>query len=118
TTTDDFAKNQPIWSKVTAPTTPEVVLFRHPFTVTATLTRPELLIFADTRYEAWVDGNWVGRGPARFSRTHHEYDNYSLRKLTPGAHLIAVLVQWAPNIRRSESTAPHLMLNIQDVAEN
>src|SRR4051812_33621676 len=41
TTTNDFAKNQLIWSQAAMPSTPEVVFFRHPFTLTATLTKPE-----------------------------------------------------------------------------
>jgi alpha-L-rhamnosidase len=62
-----------------------------------------------------VDGVWVGRGPARFSRTRQEYDIYQLNALHPGVHLIAVLVQWAPNTRRSESDTPFLMSHIQGV---
>ncbi|MDW7991913.1 MAG: alpha-L-rhamnosidase [Anaerolineae bacterium] len=72
-----------------------------------------LSIFADTRYELWVDGIWVGRGPARFSRTYREYDVYTLGELGAGDHVIAVLVQWAPNTRRSESLTPYLKVCLE-----
>lgn len=63
-------------------------------------------IFADTRYEVWLDGVWVGRGPARFSKLRHEYDSLPLGTITPGEHLLAIQVQWSPNSRRSESSTP------------
>lgn len=46
----------------------EVALFRHTFSIEAPLVGAQLAIFADTRYEVWLDGVWIGRGPARFSR--------------------------------------------------
>jgi alpha-L-rhamnosidase len=110
---DAFAHDRPIWSHNTIPAVHEVVLFRHSFTLTNTLSQATLLLFADTRYEVWIDGEWVGRGPARFSHEIREYDSYPLGTLTAGEHLIAVQVQWAPNSRRSESTTPMLIGHIQ-----
>jgi alpha-L-rhamnosidase len=109
----DFARNLPLWAHDGTPASHEVVLFRHRFTVATTLADARLHIFADTRYEVWVDGQWLGRGPARFSQTRHEYDIHWLGDLAPGDHLVAVLVQWAPNTRRAESIAPHLMAHIE-----
>jgi alpha-L-rhamnosidase len=83
--------------------------------LTEALTNAELVIFADTRYEVWLDGAWLGRGPARFSRTLREYDVYSLDTLLPGEHLVSALVQWAPNVRRSESTTPFLLGHLKGV---
>jgi len=108
-----FADNQPIWADTSDPSTLDIVLFRHQFTLHESLTEATLAIFADTRYEVWLDGAWVGRGPARFSRTRHEYDRQPLGSLAVGKHTLAVLVQWAPNIRRAESTTPHLLAHIQ-----
>lgn len=105
--------DQPIWFNQPMLPATQVVLFRHDFTVAEALTESSLLIFADTRYEVWLDGRWLGRGPARFSRTRHEYDQYSTGHLDTGRHLLAVLGQWAPNIRRSESTVPHLVAHLQ-----
>ncbi|RIK37990.1 MAG: alpha-L-rhamnosidase, partial [Chloroflexi bacterium] len=109
----NFASNTPIWAHAGAPAAHEVALFRHQFSLRAARTDARLHIFADTRYEVWVDGRWIGRGPARFSQTRHEYDTYPLGDLSPGEHLVAVLVQWAPNTRRSESMAPHLLAHIE-----
>jgi alpha-L-rhamnosidase len=90
-----------------------VVLFRYPFHLSQIAQDPVLSIFADTRYEVWVDGRWIGRGPARFSKSLREFDFYQIDDLQPGDHVVAALVQWAPNNRRSESTHPLLMANIQ-----
>ena len=73
---DTIWQDQAIWAHSGAPAAHEVALFRHKFTLDANLDDAELHIFADTRYEVWVDGSWVGRGPARFSRNLHEYDVY------------------------------------------
>jgi len=108
-----FSQNHPVWAHASNPASHEVGLFRHTFTLDEQLANAELAIFADTRYEVWVDGSWVGRGPARFSRMRREYDVYQLGALQPDDHLIAVLVQWAPNTRRSESDTPLLLSHIQ-----
>ena len=110
---DSIAQDAAIWAHNMTPSAHEVVLFRNSFTLEATLSSAELHLFADTRYEVWLDGAWIGRGPARFSRSVHEYDIYPLDKLLPGEHLLAVLVQWAPNTRRSEFEVPHLTGHIQ-----
>jgi alpha-L-rhamnosidase len=102
----------PIWAL--GDTAPGVVaLFRRPFDLPAGLADVQLSIIADTRYEAWLDGRWLGRGPARFSRVRQEFDSLPLGDLTPGPHLLAVLVQYAPNTRRSESLRPALQASVQ-----
>lgn len=90
-----------------------VALFRRTFDLSATMLDAELSIVADTRYEVWLDGAWLGRGPARFSRARQEYDVLDLGGLPAGEHTLAVLVQFAPNFRRSESSQPalHLVLH-------
>jgi len=108
-------QDRPIWAHAAAPAAHEVVLFRRPFSLDETLDDVELVIWADTRYEAWLDGVWVGRGPARFSLQTREYDLLPLGQLSPGDHLLAVLVQWAPNNRRSESSQPALKAHLQGV---
>jgi len=108
-----FDRAQAIWPHPEIPAPHEVALFRRTFTLPEPAHRATLSIFADTRYEVWVDGLWVGRGPARFSRTHREYDVYHLSELAAGDHRIAVLVQWAPNQRRSESLTPYLKARLE-----
>lgn len=90
-----------IWASAPVPSG-GVVLFRRTFELPRPVAAPELRIIADTRYEAWLDGRWLGRGPARFSRVRQEFDRYALDSLEAGAHTLAVLVQYAPNRRRSE----------------
>ena len=108
-----FMKNTPIWAHSSPSLQSEVALFRHTFETSVPVNYAELQIFADTRYELWIDGDWVGRGPARFSRALREYDTFELGTLGAGEHLIAVLVQWAPNNRRSESVTPMLKAHIE-----
>lgn len=109
---DLFSQNLPIWAHNQPPSSHEIALFRRTILLQQPLENTELQIFADTRYELWVDGVWIGRGPARFSSRLREYDTYSLSTLGTGEHLIAVLVQWSPNNRRSESLAPYLQAHL------
>jgi alpha-L-rhamnosidase len=109
---DNFDRTQTIWSPGIDPGKNQVALFRHKFDSSNEALSLKLEIFADTHYEVWLDGVWIGRGPARFSRFLHEYDVYELESPEAGEHTLAVLVQWAPNIRRSESTRPYLQARI------
>jgi len=90
-----------------------VALFRHQFAFPGGWSNVELSIMADTRYEVWLDGNWLGRGPARFSRIRQEFDAYAISGLSTGQHMLAVLVQYAPNTRRSESDQPALQAAVR-----
>ncbi len=110
---DHIWQDVAIWAHNTSPAAHEIVLCRREFTLKKSLADAELHLFADTRYQVWLDGVQIGRGPARFSNTLHEYDVYNLGSLHPGDHLLAVRAQWAPNYRRSESTVPHLIGHIQ-----
>ena len=105
----------PIWLHDDLPNDHEIGLFRREFFLSESLQDAELHIFADTRYQIWLDGEWIGRGPARFSPHLREYDVYHLDPLSPGPHVVAVLVQWAPNNRRSESETPFLQASIWKV---
>ncbi len=108
-----FLQDIPIWAHPGEPAPHEVVLFRHTFELAEPLEGVTLNLFADTRYQAWLDGVWLGRGPARFSYRLREYDVYAPGRLEAGKHTLAVLVQWAPNTRRSESFAPFLQGHLQ-----
>jgi alpha-L-rhamnosidase len=111
--TGSFYLNQPIWASESQTQPHEVALFRLSFNVPQSLTDVELHLFADTRYQAWLDGDWVGRGPARFALTYRQYDVYHLESLAPGEHVLAVLAQWSPDNRRSESVRPLLQGAVQ-----
>ena len=116
---DPFASITRIWAENSTPSyNNEIVLCRKNFSNQGAVQQVDLELFADTRYEVWVDGVWIGRGPPRFSKTLREYDIYSLDELTPGDHLIAILSQWAPSIRRSESSTPYIKARILGRASN
>ena len=106
-------EDSPIWVDASTPDRPQVVLFRHRFAIDHPVDDAQLAILADTRYEVWLNGAWLGRGPARFSLSRREYDLYSLGRLRAGYYLVAVLVQWAPNERRSESLTPMLLGHVR-----
>ncbi len=80
-----------------------VTLLRGSLTLTTPATDVVLEIFADTRYEAWLNGVWLGRGPARFSRVRQEYDRLPVGNLPAGTHTLAVLVHTNPTLSRSET---------------
>ncbi len=111
---DTFFQVPSIWVHDEEPAPHEVALFKHSFLTEHILAEGELQIFADTRYQVWLDGNWIGRGPARFMQNWREYDVYPIEIGSPGEHTIAVLVQWAPNTRRSESVTPGLQARLLD----
>lgn len=112
-TAEDFGSESAIWPANAAKRDGEVALFRRTFTLAEALATTTLDVFADTRYEVWLDGQWVGRGPARFSRVAREFDQFAFGTLPAGTHTLAVLVQWAPNTRRSESTQPMLQARLR-----
>jgi alpha-L-rhamnosidase len=108
----DSLTGTPIWTgSETAEGT--VALFRRHFSLPADMNPLEISVIADTRYEVWLDGNWIGRGPARFSRARQEFDVYTLNDLIAGQHILAVLVQYAPNARRSESSLPAMQASLR-----
>ncbi|HEX8712512.1 MAG TPA: family 78 glycoside hydrolase catalytic domain [Terracidiphilus sp.] len=54
-----------------------------------------IAIFADSRYQLFVNGVLVGRGPARAPLYWGYYDSFSVRKLLhAGKNVIAVEVRW------------------------
>ena len=50
---------------------------------------------ADQRYELYLDGQRVGRGPMRGDLGHWQYESYDLA-LEPGDHLLAACAWWLP----------------------
>ena len=67
--------------------------FRKQFQVPTTGANANLFIFADNRYQLWINGQFVWRGPARFDPKRPEYDSLNVGSyLTAGTNTIAVLV--------------------------
>src|SRR5262245_28634722 len=68
-------------------------LFRRSFTLPGTADSGWLTITVDGRYQLFVNGERVGRGPARCDPLHQRTDTYDIRdRLRPGENVIGVLV--------------------------
>ncbi len=69
------------------------VYFRKSLDLRSTPKEPKLHLTADSRYQVWVNGEFVGRGPARSDRRWLSYDSWDLgEKLKKGKNTVAVLV--------------------------
>ncbi|WP_052361554.1 family 78 glycoside hydrolase catalytic domain [Geminisphaera colitermitum] len=93
-----------IWSAEASRAYHNVVCFRREFEIAGDVIAaaanpgeagaPTLLITADSRYEVYVNGVWLGHGPARSWPSPWPIDPYDLRDvLRPGRNVLAVLVQ-------------------------
>ena len=66
-------------------------LFRHGFTLDRVPRRAPLYITADQSYQLWINGAFIGRGPARGFQANWPYDEIDVaRWLVPGRNVIAV----------------------------
>lgn len=93
--TDSTFQQNMIWTEV-APTSegePIFVAFRKTFPLAAQPTAAELRIFADRRYQLWVNGRYVVRGPIRFDPKAPQFDVVNIASyLQPGTNSLAVMV--------------------------
>jgi hypothetical protein len=82
--------------------------FRRGFELESAPAQARLHLFAYTRYQLFVNGEYVGRGPNRFENRRPEYDTWDLAaQLRPGPNVIAVLVHrdWpGENLRSTGQT--------------
>lgn len=85
-----------IWRAGSAPAVNEYVYFRKDFTLGKPATAASLRITADTRYDLYVNGRRVGRGPARAPTAFQAYDTWDIAPfLVGGKNVIAALVHHA-----------------------
>ena len=83
-----------IWSVDATRPYHNIVCFRRTFDVSGDVAEARLLITADARYEVFVNGEWLGHGPARAWQSQWPVDPYDVRGvLRPGRNVIAVRVQ-------------------------
>ena len=83
------------WGKTQAPYDPEnlFLIFRKTFDLTEHATEARAYVFADPRYQLFVNGRRVGRGPVRSEAYWFYYDAYDLKPyLREGRNVIALLV--------------------------
>lgn len=67
------------------------VLFRRDFSLDRVPLKAPLFITADQSYQLYVNGAFVGRGPARGFQSHWPYDEIDLaRWLVPGRNVLAI----------------------------
>ena len=67
------------------------VLFRREFTLDRVPRRAPLFITADQSYQLYINGAFVGRGPARGYQSHWPYDEIDVSPwLVPGRNLFAI----------------------------
>ncbi len=70
-------------------------LFRRTFLLDGVPAQVPARLTADSRYVLWVNGQEVGRGPARSQPARQRYDSYDLAPyLVAGPNVIAVLVTY------------------------
>ena len=67
--------------------------FRRDFELEEIPAQADLQVFAYTRYQLFVNGQYVGRGPNRYENKRPEYDEWNLRShLRKGHNVVALLV--------------------------
>lgn len=83
-----------IWHPDALPGEASIVAFRRRFSVEqATILR--IHVTADQRYELFIDGRRLGRGPHRSDLAHWFYETYEV-ELAAGEHLLAARTWWLP----------------------
>ena len=85
-----------IWNNTTKTSFPgpRSVGFRKVIVLKEKPAHARIMIFADSRYILWVNGNYVERGPCRFDPKGPQYDSIDLNgRLYKGLNTIAVMVQ-------------------------
>ena len=97
-----FSKANWIWSEESIEASPkgseiasfQVSNFRCNFELASVLKSVTLHCCADSKYHLWVNGNYVGFGPARGHRDHPYYDTHEIAKyLRAGKNVVAFRVQ-------------------------
>ena len=88
------AKASWIWSARATRPFNNFVCFRRALDIKGQAKEARLRITADSRYEVFVNGEWIGHGPPRSWPSPWPVDEYDLSGLLrPGRNVVAVLVQ-------------------------
>ena len=104
-------ESRPHWLEPATPgATPAVDAYRLRFTLAENIVA-RIHVSADERYELWLDGARLGRGPERGTARAWRYESFELR-LAPGEHILLTRV-WRLGWMAPEaqiSTAPGFLL--------
>ena len=69
----------------------DYVYFRNEFDVDASILSANIQIFADSRYQLWINEQFINFGPARSYPQNPEYDSYDISHfINKGKNVIAV----------------------------
>src|SRR5690606_6529692 len=98
----------PIWcANEAASATDSYVAFRASFEI-ATAGTVTFHVLGATWFNMWLDGAWFNEGPARFPKTHPEYQTFTA-DLAAGRHTLAFLVNHiGVRTRLLDLTAPFI----------
>lgn len=94
------------WIGCPGATAPFVSAFRSTFQLTEAATI-RIHVSADERYELFLDGRRLGRGPERGTPSHWFFETYDL-DLTPGSHVLTARV-WACG----DAAAPSAQMSVR-----
>ena len=84
-----------IWTSQELPPRNQFVCFRKEFDLPDNPDTARLLITAERFFQLWVNGQWVGQGPALSRPEEKAYDVYDVcQLLKPGKNVIAVVAQF------------------------
>ncbi len=101
-------------------TAPAVVAYRRRFKLDAAQTI-RIHVSADERYELFLDGERIGRGPQRGDRNNWFYETHSL-ELGAGEHLLVARAWWlgptAPSAYAQHTVRPGFLLAAEGVPED
>lgn len=110
-----------IWAQGEAAPRNKWYRFRRAFQCPDNVVRARLLISADSRYELYTNGTWLGVGPGRAYPWNYSYDEYDLTaQLQPGAENILgmLVVHWGDHtfqyIRGRGGLLCELILELHD----
>lgn len=89
--------NMPYWCNAGVKPDVEYTLFRRTFTLTAPADL-NLSVSADCRYNLYLDGKFLGRGPVRGDLEHYRLETYS-QTLPAGSHVLAAeVLSWGDRL--------------------
>ena len=85
---------------------PSSVGFRKKIELSGSPKSAEIMIFADSRYILWINGEYIDRGPCRFDPKGPQYDVINVvNHLHKGTNIISIMVQ--ANIKGSLKVMKH-----------
>lgn len=106
-----------VWGPASAANTPAFVAFRKTTNLPAGVATASMRVFADSRYQLWINGKYVQRGPVRFETRGPQYDTIDVaRHLVAGPNTIVALVLANGRNGKMMRHSPGLALHLEATA--